>query len=242
MPFTPVTASDPVAPLENVLNTRFTELDNSITAGNAVRAIHTFKWANAAARNAQTGMSEGDIGDQLDTDRIYRYSGTAWVDITSGNAALGSGTITAAASFNIDGLTGFNEYEITIDLPVSSTANQLSVVQLRNNGTPDTSANYDLQRLVGATTTAAASGSLAQTSWTPSAGQRQDKTLIIRLFSLNQTTRTSGIITAPFWDTTGNPQVVTTGIKHRSATAFNGIGFATDTGTVTGWYTVRGIR
>lgn len=242
MPFTPVTASDPVAPLENILNTRFTELDNSITSSVANYAIKTYKWADQAARNAQTGMTEGDIGDQLDTDRIYRYSGTAWVDITSGNATLGSGTITAAASFNIDGLTGFNEYEITIDLPASSAANQLAVVQLRNNGTPDTSTNYDIQRTVGAATSVTASAVLAQNSWALAGGQRLDKTLTLRIMSLNQTTRTSGIATATFWDATANPQLVTTGIRHRSATAFNGIGFATDTGTVTGWYTVRGIR
>lgn len=37
-----------------------------------------YKWANATARAAQTGMTEGDLGDQADTNEIYRYSGSAW--------------------------------------------------------------------------------------------------------------------------------------------------------------------
>lgn len=43
------------------------------------RAIRTFKWANATERSAQTGMTEGDYGDQADNATLYRYDGSAWV-------------------------------------------------------------------------------------------------------------------------------------------------------------------
>lgn len=62
-----------------------------------MRPIRSFKWANAAARNAQTGMTEGDIGDQADTNEVWRYSGSAWgvvygpVAQTNLSSSLGSG-------------------------------------------------------------------------------------------------------------------------------------------------------
>lgn len=49
-----------------------------LTAGFAQRQIRTFKWANAAARTAQTGMSEGDVGHQIDTRVTYLYTSSAW--------------------------------------------------------------------------------------------------------------------------------------------------------------------
>lgn len=68
--FTPVTGSD---------TSSWKALINAlVTALNSIVGQRTYKWANAAARGAQTGMSEGDVGDQADTDIRYRYSGSAW--------------------------------------------------------------------------------------------------------------------------------------------------------------------
>lgn len=67
-----------------------------------MRPIRSFKWADAAARNAQTGMSEGDIGDQADTNTTYRYDGTQWL-ITSGPLIVGS--LTGSANYNVAGST-----------------------------------------------------------------------------------------------------------------------------------------
>jgi hypothetical protein len=47
------------------------------------RQVQTYIWANAAARTAQTGMLEGAIGYQSDTDVYYSYSGTAWIDVSN---------------------------------------------------------------------------------------------------------------------------------------------------------------
>lgn len=44
----------------------------------ARRAQVNFKWANAAARTAATGMSINDLGYQVDTNITYRYDGSAW--------------------------------------------------------------------------------------------------------------------------------------------------------------------
>lgn len=75
----------------------------------AVRAIQTYKWANAAARTAQTGMSEGDIGDQADTDVQYRYSGSAWAAVgISARKQLDTtnSTVTPSIQFGIGKITG----------------------------------------------------------------------------------------------------------------------------------------
>ncbi len=51
---------------------------NSVQTALTARQIHTYQWANAAARTAQAGMAEGDVGYQADTDLTYQYNGSAW--------------------------------------------------------------------------------------------------------------------------------------------------------------------
>lgn len=45
------------------------------------REIQTYKWNNAAQRIAGIGMSQGDLGIQLDTGVRYEYDGSAWVEL-----------------------------------------------------------------------------------------------------------------------------------------------------------------
>ena len=54
-------------------------LEAADTAITDVRQIRTYKVADATARAALTGMTEGDIADQASNDSRWRYSGTAWV-------------------------------------------------------------------------------------------------------------------------------------------------------------------
>ena len=42
---------------------------------------YNYRWANAAARAAQTGMAAGDKGFQTDTAVEYKYVGTTWVPV-----------------------------------------------------------------------------------------------------------------------------------------------------------------
>lgn len=55
---------------------------------NDTRQIKSYIWANNAARTGQTGMAEGDVGYQTDTDIPYRYSGSAWLPAHSGAIAI----------------------------------------------------------------------------------------------------------------------------------------------------------
>lgn len=222
--------------IDDALDTIDTDLGNNFTAFAATRQIQTYRWANAAARTAQTGMSAGDMGVQLDTMVSYRYS-TAWRYVPG--QLIASGTLTALSSFNIDSLDLAEDYEITVTLPIASVANDLSL-GLRASGTTDTTANYDIQRDQGVATTAAASSQLAQTSWpTPIGAARTDKTLVLRTIGLNKAERTIIHYEATAFDATANPLTVRGSLRHRATTSFNGVSFAVSTGSVTGRYEVR---
>jgi len=97
-------STDPIAPL----NTHFQDLAESVQGAivaertstdgrlddiEATRQNYDYRWANAAARAAQTGMRAGDRGLQVDTLAAYQYSGSAWV--FSGFLDTGSVTVSS---------------------------------------------------------------------------------------------------------------------------------------------------
>jgi hypothetical protein len=69
----PILITDPVSPLESLINV-------PIAAVQSVRQGFNFRWANAAARTAQTGMRAGDSGYQVDTGVDYRLVGSTWTE------------------------------------------------------------------------------------------------------------------------------------------------------------------
>ena len=79
-----------------------TALEAADTAITTVRQIKTYKVADTTALNALTGMGEGDIADQADTDATYRYSGSAWVRAWRPDAV---GTVTATTGGTVDSTT-----------------------------------------------------------------------------------------------------------------------------------------
>lgn len=68
-------STDQIAPLETVFANMATSVQNALNT----RAVKGYRWADATARAAQTGMVAGDLGYQIDNDTLYRYSGSAWV-------------------------------------------------------------------------------------------------------------------------------------------------------------------
>ena len=78
-------AGDNVAPLNAVFQNlaesvqdAFTAVDTRIDTINDTQQMYDYRWANSAARAAQTGMRVGDLGFQVDTEVIYRYNGSNW--------------------------------------------------------------------------------------------------------------------------------------------------------------------
>lgn len=68
-------STDQVSPLETV----FANMANSIQTAFNTRGTYNYRWANAAARTAQTGMRNGDYGFQIDTNAQYRYMLSNWM-------------------------------------------------------------------------------------------------------------------------------------------------------------------
>jgi len=97
-------------------NAETATFNDAFAAIGNTRQIKTYKWADNAARTAQTGMAAGDEGYQTDTDTAYRYDGTAWnesvseshlqLDTTNSVAKMvtqhGMGKITGVATSSID--------------------------------------------------------------------------------------------------------------------------------------------
>lgn len=103
------------------------------------REVKTHKWANSVERNDQNGMTQGDLGDQADTDTIWRYSGTAWQPLIApsitypatmqGLGSLGNGVlkgqyarfgemVSVEGSLQLGSSTTFNGSEFAVSLPV----------------------------------------------------------------------------------------------------------------------------
>jgi hypothetical protein len=69
------TAGDQIAPLNTVFQNVAQTTQNALS----LRANFSYRWANAAARTAQTGMRNGDRGFQIDTAQWYERIASAWV-------------------------------------------------------------------------------------------------------------------------------------------------------------------
>ena len=80
-------------------NAETATFNDAFAAIGNTRQIKTYKWADNAARTAQTGMGAGDEGYQTDTDTYYTYDGAAWV----ATQTTTSGTITPASGITIAG-------------------------------------------------------------------------------------------------------------------------------------------
>jgi hypothetical protein len=62
------------ASLADITSAMATSVQNALD----LREGHTFAWANATEKSAQTGMVTGDIGYQADNATFYIYSGSSW--------------------------------------------------------------------------------------------------------------------------------------------------------------------
>lgn len=199
--------------------------------------VKDYRWANTAARTAQTGMSVGDRGVQTDTGADYRYDGATWRR-TPG--VIASGTFTTQSAVDIDVLSGYDVYRITFDVPTASTANDISA-QLRSGGSTISATNYDTEADVAAATTPAASQGYGQSSWGLGGGNRADKTVVIELHRLNEAVRTVGFARFAGKNSGADGLRVDRSLWYTASTAADGIRFTFSSGTGTGVWRAEGI-
>jgi hypothetical protein len=152
-----------------------------------------------------------------------------------------SETFTNVSTVTVDGLTGFDEYTITLDIPISSVANTLGVV-VRADGVDNTALLYDRQLIVATGATAVGATLSAQSSWATVGGtNRTDHRVVLKVANLNASRRTIAEVTYQGFDASGATAASFSAFRHRAVTAFNGLGVKATAGTITGTLTVVGV-
>ena len=81
-------------------NAETATFNDAFAAIGNTRQIKTYKWADNAARTAQTGMTAGDLGYQTDTGVQYYYSGSGWVADTPYRTATGTLSIPSSSAYS----------------------------------------------------------------------------------------------------------------------------------------------
>ena len=146
----------------------------SITTGNitqqaVIRAeiagvqVHSYRPSNTGARNALTGMIQGDVCNQLDTGATYKYDGFTWKNQTAGLVPIiptnlagslgtvsqngGTVTFTSATNVYLGGVFSgeFEFYKVVIKYAKSTSTNL--VAALGSGGTVN-SGGYSSQNSI----------------------------------------------------------------------------------------------
>ena len=228
---------------------------NTIQTALTNRGQYRYRWTNAAARTAQTGMRVDDYGYQIDTGITYRYSGSAWLTYMTGqfviyptsvaNATVGADgqlSVSAASSFSANGCftSLYDTYRISLNLQLS--ANTEMTVRLRLAGADISTANYNDVR-VYSTTTSAISQALAATAFRLSiapggtSGWLQGEVRFIAPALTSATGYNSDVSSAV--GNTAMAQSRVTG-HHSLSTAYDGFSVIATSGTITGTATILG--
>lgn len=214
------------------------------------RQLQAYDWLNSAARTAQTGMTEGALGYQRDTDVYYTYDGSAWAillpldsriiptDATNGSVSS-TGVVASTPQTLVRVRTAFptgvfTMFRVNFDVTMSAAVGVL--FRLAVDAT-DASTGYDYQRTSFISGTTATVQDLNQTSASLSpiglAGARHVGSLI--LSSPNTTEAT-------YYDSSsvasGNPMTTSAGKLvvgglHRTLTAYNSLTLFGSSGNIT---------
>lgn len=244
--------------LETILAQQASSVQDAFDAFGLTKQLQTYDWANATERAAETGMTEGAIGYQRDTDAYYNYNGVAWVlllpldtRVVPSSATNGSvsstGVVTSTAQTLVrvrDSFpTGFSMFRVHFDVTMSAAVGVL--FRLAIDAT-DASTAYDYQRTSFISTTTATVQDLNQTSASLSpvglAGARHVGSLVLSGPNVAEATYydASSVASANPMTTSAGKLVV--GGLHRTATAYNSLTLFGSSGNITvNRLTVEGI-
>ena len=253
------TTSDTISSLPTYINDSITPINNWAKD----RMTKNFKWANTAAKTAQTGMTEGDIGYQLDTNVQYTYDGAAWIVPTasglvpiiptSASAVTGTVTIgtsgkitftTVGTSFSVNGCftSAYDNYLILLRHVNSSTGYMKFTLRLA--GTDATAAQYDWQRSTALNATNAAARGQAEVAWQGLAVNPYPNAIIrMDLFNPALAVASQMFGNMSETDLAGNVGLMSWAGGHRALTAYDGMTFGIVTGgTETGTLRIYGYN
>lgn len=260
MPITPISSSEPISPLENLLNPRFAEVNDDIDAlalevagvGDeitATRQIQTFIWADSTERSAQTGMVEGDYGWQSDIDLGFHYYGGSWhpmfnggrvipTSISTGGSIDATGVVTSSAQslVRIGGVWPTSGRVFRVDYDATMSASSI-LLRLSLSGT-DSTTGYDYNRTTEISTSVATVQDLNQGSGSLSplaiAGARHVGSFEITSPNVaEQTFYNARSTVSPSTGMTASTGGTSVAGMHRAATAYNELTLTTGSGTIT---------
>lgn len=134
--------TDSVTPLHTI----FANLASSVQNALNKRQRFGYVWANATARAAQTGMSAGATGYQIDTKTEYLYDGTNWA--TQNVTKLP--TVIPVSENGAQPAIGSNPLIKQIDsVTLATNASGLAAVSLPNGGFPNGLLHVSVMTLSG---------------------------------------------------------------------------------------------
>ena len=213
-------------------------------------------FADSAARaTAIPSPVEGQMASLNDDDKVYRYSGSAWVAVglppglnpvtpssiaNTGGSASTTGnttTFTTVTALSLNGIFSatYLNYLALIVVTPSASGHYLRS-RLRVSGVDATGANYDMQQVEFYSTTTLPQIQIDQTSWrTCYLGTNGDTCINIEFYRPNTSVNTL------FKTNSAQPtEILLGGGDHDLATAYDGLTIYPDTGTITGTITVYG--
>jgi len=250
MPLGYFTGSTPLTPLRDPFNVLVDAVNGVETTVSDTRQIQTFRWADATERAAQTGMVAGDIGYQIDTDAVYRYTGSAWRPAGSGlvpvrPASTAGGTIsgtsvtfTTVGSVGVNGCftSDFDNYLITIDISARSSVVDVNM-KLRASGSDNSSSAYSgVKFYASGTSTTVTTPATGTGGWAIDAGGQSRAFATIEIRSPALSTPTIG------WSdfVGGSAYVGKYNLSHSVSSAFDGFSLTPTSGTISGVIRVYG--
>lgn len=191
---------------------------------------------------APSAVATGEPITSTKINEIIAALGMGWQPVTPSAVVASTGVVTTSggrvsvaavpATLRLEGIFNddYDEYEVRGAADGSATF--ALVVRMVLGSTPDTSANYDLERSIGIAAAASAANTAAGTSWNLGSGTtRVRSTFRLRIVRPRRATFTSlegvnGTSTA----TTNQENVFVTG-QHRATTQFDGLELAFGAGT-----------
>ena len=235
-------------------NDAFAAVGNAVVAVENVRQIQTYKWADNAARTAQTGMVAGDEGYQTDTDTAYRYDGAAWNEQSSSGLALvtptapsAGVTVGAGGGVSFSGVSSisltcftaqYDNYQVVLNY--TTTGSSGGRVRLRSGASDITTSTYDFQLVQGNAATISGVRSNASNYWeTMGILGASDVATQINFSSPNLTAKT--LFSSDLLAYSGNdPWSMLYKGGNRNATAYDGFTYFSSSAPMTGSLRVYG--
>lgn len=171
----------------------------------------------------------GSVAFRDDTQTLLVRRGSTWKRVNTGSNLLATGAFSATNSVTLSGLfsSAFDTYTIEFDIDTLSTKDVLYARLVA--GAADTGGNYFYELAFGNGPNVAASGVNAADKWQLTTQPGDQAQVEITLASPFRTRRTTGLVKAMSWDTSGTPVMGVTlgGLAHASSGSFDGFQIST---------------